>query len=157
MRVRVWVTLSVLILLARPLPAGVGGVRLDHIEVSHIATRWERDQGRDHLEVQKVQNASELGCPTLQEGYLVAVVEGIAFIVATGSIPYEPKTKLADHFAMHTPRGDVLYSAYFSVEDDRLYATAVRATRTQDGCTVLKDWDQVIRHLGLQGPARRAV
>ncbi len=157
MRGRVWVTLGGLILLARLLPAGVGGVRLDHIEVYHIATRWESDQGRDHLEVQKVQNGSELGCPTLQEGYLVVVVEGIAFIVTTGTVPYEPKTKLADHFAMHTPRGDALYSAYFSVEDDRLYATAVRATRTQDGCTVLQDWDQVIRYLGLQKPSRRAV
>ncbi len=87
----------------------------------------------------------------------MVVVEGVAFIVTTGSIPYEPKTKLAEHFAMHTPRGDTLYSAYFSVEDDRLYATAVRATRTPDGCTLLQDWGQVVRHLGLGKPSRRAV
>jgi len=154
---RVWVTLSLLILLARPLSAGVGGVRLDHIEVSHMETRGENEPGRAHPEVRKVQNGLELGCPTLEEGYLVVVVEGIAFIVTTGPIPYEPKTRLADHFAMHTPRGDTLYSAYFSVEDDRLYATTVRATRIQDGCTLLRDWDQVIRHLGLQRPSRRAV
>jgi hypothetical protein len=156
MRVRkVWATLSGLILLAPSLAAGTGGLRLDHIEVSQIATRSEGDW--DHLDLRRFQDSSALGCPSLQEGYLVVVVEGIAFIVATGTIPYEPKARLADRFAMHTPRGDTLYSAYFSVEDDRLYSTTVRATQTQDGCTVLKDWDQVIRYLGLQRPSRRAV
>jgi len=151
---RVWAPLSGFILLVPSLAVGIG-VRLDHIEVSQVVTRSEGEQNQ--LDLRRFQDGSALGCPSLQEGYLVAVVEGIAFIVATGTIPYEPKVRLADRFAMHTPRGDTLYSAYFSVEDERLYSTAVRATRTQDGCTVLKDWDQVVRYLGLQRPSRRAV
>ena len=72
-------------------------------------------------------DAQELKCPKEWNGYLVTVIDDVAFVLATREIPVEYSgraAKLATDFILHVPNGQYLYSAYYRIADDRTYWTA---------------------------------
>jgi hypothetical protein len=151
-----WVALMGLAELAASAPApepGPGEFALDRVEITPIPS-----VGPDGNVVEAdfrgrriMIGAAVLGCPgPVKQGYLVAVVDHVAFILATDPIPVEVKARLAERYAMHTPRGDALYSAYFVIRSAGYFYSTVRYTQEEDLCVVLPTWDAVVQRLKLR-------